>query len=110
LHDHPPDIEGFSQIRDEDTEFNQFPQVSGEGTESITKIWENSSILPASEVYATGSHAPLILEQALDNMSSIVADIVCAALDSMQPPEQHRELPLHVRNSHGSSPISFGKN
>jgi hypothetical protein len=27
LDDHPPDIEGFSQIRDDDTKFNQFPQV-----------------------------------------------------------------------------------
>jgi hypothetical protein len=31
------------------------------------------------------------LEQALDNVPSIVANIVCAALGSMQPPEQHEE-------------------
>jgi hypothetical protein len=55
LNDHPPDIEGFSQIRNDDTEFNQFPQVPSEDTESITQFWENPSILPASEVDSPGS-------------------------------------------------------
>jgi hypothetical protein len=92
LDDHPPDVEGFSQIRDDDTKFSQFPQVLGEDTESITQFWENPSISPASEVDATGSHAPPTLEQALDNVPPIVADHVCVPLDSMQPPEQRKGL------------------
>jgi hypothetical protein len=32
------------------------------------------------------------LEQVLDNVSSIVADIACAALDLMQSPEQHERI------------------
>jgi hypothetical protein len=56
LNDHPPDIEGFSQIRDDDTKFNQFPHVPGENTESISKFCENPSISPASEVDMTSFH------------------------------------------------------
>jgi hypothetical protein len=38
LNDHPPDIKGFAKIWDDDTKFKQFPQVPGEGTESITQF------------------------------------------------------------------------
>jgi hypothetical protein len=92
LDDHPPDIEGFPQIRDDDTEINQFPQVPGKDIESITQFLDNPSVSPANEVDATGSHAPPTLEQAFDNVPSIVADIVGAALDSIQPPEQHERV------------------
>jgi hypothetical protein len=90
LDDHLLDIDGFSQIRDDDTEFNQFPQVLGENIEIITQFWRNPLISLASEVAATCSHVPPTMEQALDNVPSIVADIVWVALDSMQPPKYHR--------------------
>jgi hypothetical protein len=41
LDNHPPDIQDFSQIRDDDTKFNHFPQVPGEDTEGITQFWGN---------------------------------------------------------------------
>jgi hypothetical protein len=108
LDDHPPDIEGFSQIRDDNTKFNQLPQVSAGDTESITQFWENPLISPASKGNATGSHAPPTLDQAwimchqLSLISYVLLWTRCRLQNSMSG------LPLHVRNSCGSLALSLG--